>query len=62
MRQIQQVCRPYGEKLTHKPLTNNAVLRKMQIVAIQESYGLRVEAVGKPFGPRLGAPIPLAVW
>jgi hypothetical protein len=27
---------------------------------VQQSYGLRLEAV-KPFGPRLGAPVPLAV-
>ena len=30
-------------------------------IAIQESYGLGVEAVEKPFGPRLGDPVPLAV-
>jgi hypothetical protein len=28
---------------------------------IQHSFGLGVEAVKEPFGPRLGAPIPLAV-
>ena len=39
----------------------------MQIVlvaiclAVQESYGMGVEAVEKPFGPRLGTPVPLAV-
>ena len=39
----------------------------MQIVrvaiwlAVQEYYGLVVEALKKPFGPRLGTPLPLAV-
>ena len=39
----------------------------MQIVqvaislTVQQSYGLWVEAVQEPFGPRLGAPVPLAV-
>ena len=28
---------------------------------VQQSYGLEVEAVEEPFGPRLGAPAPLAV-
>ena len=28
---------------------------------MQESFGLGVEAVKKPFGPRLGAPAPLAL-
>jgi hypothetical protein len=40
-------------------------LGTMQIVAIllavQESYGLGVEAVKKPFRRRLGTPVPLAV-
>ena len=30
---------------------------------VQQSYGLGVEAVNKePLGPRLGVPVPLAVW
>ena len=28
---------------------------------VQVSYGLGVEAVQKPLGPRLGAPVPVAV-
>jgi hypothetical protein len=29
---------------------------------VHESYGLGVDAVWKPLGPRPGAPIPLAAW
>jgi hypothetical protein len=30
------------------------------LLIVQQSYGLGVEAVEDPFGPRLGAPVPLA--
>ena len=30
-------------------------------IVVQQSCGLEVEAVKEPFGPRLGAPVPLAV-
>ena len=32
------------------------------LLIVQQSYGLGVEAVKEPFGPRLGAPVPLVVW
>ena len=32
------------------------------LLDVQESYGLRAKAVKKTLGPRLGAPVPLAVW
>lgn len=31
------------------------------LLIVLQSYGLGVEAVDEPFGPRLGAPVPLAV-
>ena len=31
------------------------------LLIVQQSYDLGVEAVKEPFGPRLGAPVPLAV-
>ena len=32
------------------------------LLIVQQSHGLGVEAVEEPFGPRLGAPVPLTVW
>ena len=31
------------------------------LLIVQQSYGMRGEAVEEPFGPRLGTPVPLAV-
>jgi hypothetical protein len=31
------------------------------LLNVQQSYGLGVEAVEEPFGPKLDAPVPLAV-
>jgi hypothetical protein len=31
------------------------------IIVREQSYGLGVEGVKEPFGPRLGAPVPIAV-
>jgi hypothetical protein len=31
------------------------------VLIVQQSYGMGVEAVEEPLGPRLGAPLPLAM-
>ena len=36
------------------------IVRVAILLTVQESYDLGVEAVKKPFGPRLGTPVPLA--
>jgi hypothetical protein len=37
------------------------IVQEAILLAVQESYGSGVEAVQKPLGSRLGAPVPLAV-
>jgi hypothetical protein len=38
------------------------VIRVGVLLPVQESYDLGIKAVEKTFGPRLGAPVPLAMW
>ena len=37
------------------------IVRVAICLLVQESYSLGVKAVEKPFGPRHGAPVPLAM-